>query len=61
MGEKNLNSCLNRTNDLVTNKNCTEPVRLWKRLQINEQNFSLVLFIVSLSIVLGKIYINYGK
>ncbi|XP_033193150.1 ADP-ribosylation factor-like protein 6-interacting protein 6 [Bombus vosnesenskii] len=61
MGEKNLNSRLNRTNDLVTNKNCAAPVRLWKRLQINEQNFSLVLFIVSLSIVLGKIYINYGS
>ncbi|XP_071869315.1 ADP-ribosylation factor-like protein 6-interacting protein 6 [Bombus fervidus] len=61
MGEKNLNSRLNRTNDLVTNKNCTVPVRLWKRLQINEQNFSLVLFMVSLSIVLGKIYINYGS
>lgn len=61
MGEKKLNSHLCRTDNLMTGKNYTVPVRLWERLQINERNFSFLLFIISLTIVLGKIYINYGK
>lgn len=61
MGEKKFNFRLNKTNDLVTNKNCIVLMRLWERLQMNEWNFICLLFIVSLSIVLGKLYINYGS
>ncbi|KOX78852.1 ADP-ribosylation factor-like protein 6-interacting protein 6 [Melipona quadrifasciata] len=61
MGEKKLNSHLYRTDGLMTGKNYTVPVRLWERLQINERSFSFLLFIISLTIVLGKIYINYGS
>lgn len=61
MGEKKFNFRLNKTNDLETNKNCIVLMRLWERLQMNEWNFICLLFIVSLSIVLGKLYINYGK
>ncbi|XP_078035393.1 uncharacterized protein LOC144469243 isoform X1 [Augochlora pura] len=36
-------------------------VRLWDKLQINEWTFILFLFFMSLTIVLGKLYINYGN
>ena len=61
MTEKELYLFSNGTRESVTNKNYTAPVRLWRKLQINEWIFSCLLFIMSLSIVLGKLYINYGN
>ena len=59
MAEKKLNVHLNGTNDLARNKD-SEPARLWRQIQLNERSCSFLLFVMSLSIVLGKLYINYG-
>ncbi|XP_076547439.1 uncharacterized protein LOC117602688 isoform X2 [Osmia lignaria lignaria] len=61
MTEKELYLFSNGTRESVINKNYTAPVRLWRKLQINEWIFSCLLFIMSLSIVLGKLYINYDS
>ncbi|XP_076638192.1 uncharacterized protein LOC143350167 [Colletes latitarsis] len=61
MIEKKSDLYLNGNNKLVQNENYTAPVRLWNKLQINERTFSCLLFIMSLSIVLGKLYVNYGN
>ncbi|XP_012139082.2 uncharacterized protein LOC105662318 [Megachile rotundata] len=61
MTEKKLHLYSNGAKELMTNKDYIAPVRLWKKLQINEGTFSCLLFIMSLSIVLGKLYINYGN
>lgn len=37
------------------------PARLWAQIRLNEWTFSLSLFAFSLAIVLGKLYVNYGK
>lgn len=60
MTEKKSNLLSNGIDELARSKN-DEPVRLWKRIHINEWTCSLLLFLMSLSIVLGKLYINYGK
>lgn len=61
MTNKKLDLHLNGTNVTATNKNDAAPMRLWNKLQINEWSFSFLLFLMSLTIVLGKLYINYGK
>lgn len=62
MGEKKLDLRPNGTKVSVTPKDRnTTSTRLWEKLQINEWTFSLLLFLLSLSIVLGKLYINYGS
>ena len=38
----------------------TETSHFWDKIQINEWTFSLFLFVLSLSITVGKLYINYG-
>ncbi|XP_077275231.1 uncharacterized protein LOC143904424 [Temnothorax americanus] len=37
------------------------PARLWTKVRVDEWTFSLSLFAFSLAIVLGKLYVNYGK
>ncbi|XP_011696804.1 PREDICTED: uncharacterized protein LOC105455283 [Wasmannia auropunctata] len=37
------------------------PARFWARIRLDEWTFSLSLFAFSLAIVLGKLYVNYGK
>lgn len=61
MGAEKLDLRSNGTKSLATNESYNAPSRLWKRLQMNEWTFSLLLFLFSLSIVLGKLYINYGS
>ncbi|XP_031833430.1 uncharacterized protein LOC116427337 [Nomia melanderi] len=61
MTNKKLDLHLNGTNVIATNKNYAAPVRLWNKLQINEWTFSFLLFLMSLTVVLGKLYINYGN
>ncbi|XP_017788649.1 PREDICTED: uncharacterized protein LOC108571171 [Habropoda laboriosa] len=61
MDKRKVNLPSNATNNLVTSKNYTKRVGLLERLQINEWTFSCLLFIISLTIVLGKLYINYGS
>ncbi|XP_043255306.1 uncharacterized protein LOC122399041 [Colletes gigas] len=61
MIEKKPDLYLNGSNKLVQNENYTAPVRLWNKLQINERTFSCLLFMMSLSVVLGKLYVNYGN
>ncbi|KAG7204039.1 hypothetical protein KM043_001898 [Ampulex compressa] len=39
----------------------TKQVWLWERIRMNEWTFSLLLFVISLIIVLGKLYTNYGS
>ncbi|XP_076235612.1 uncharacterized protein LOC143180005 [Calliopsis andreniformis] len=51
---------LNRSNEPVESKN-DEPRRLWRKFEINERTCILFLVMLSLSIVLGKLYINYGN
>ncbi|CAL7951193.1 unnamed protein product [Xylocopa violacea] len=60
MGEK-LNLRLNGTKDIVKTKNYITSTRLWDGLQMNERRFISLLITISLSIVLGKLYINYGN
>lgn len=59
MAEKKLHVHLNGTNDLAKNKD-SEPARLWRQIQLNERSCIFLLFVMSLSIVLGKLYSNYG-
>ncbi|XP_076750071.1 uncharacterized protein LOC143422957 [Xylocopa sonorina] len=61
MEEKKLNSRLNGTKNIVKTKNYITSTRLWDGLQMNEGRFIFLLLIISLSIVLGKSYINYGN
>ncbi|XP_076165704.1 uncharacterized protein LOC143145827 [Ptiloglossa arizonensis] len=61
MVEKKLDLYSNGTNKLVKDKNCATPARIWKKFQINEWTFSFLLFVMSVSIVLGKLYVNYGN
>ncbi|KZC06436.1 PREDICTED: uncharacterized protein LOC107194945 [Dufourea novaeangliae] len=62
MAEKKSELHLNGTNEIATrHKNYAAPVRLWRKLQINEWTFIFLLFIMSLTIFLGKLYINYGN
>ncbi|XP_076283566.1 uncharacterized protein LOC143210531 isoform X2 [Lasioglossum baleicum] len=60
MAETKSDLHLNGANVTVTEKTCAAPVRLRDKLQINEWSFILLLFVMSLSIFLGKLYINYG-
>jgi len=38
-----------------------EPAMSARRIRLNEWTFSLSLLVLSLSIVLGKLYVNYGE
>jgi len=38
-----------------------EPATSARRIRLNEWTFSLTLLALSLSIVLGKLYVNYGE
>ncbi|XP_072749424.1 uncharacterized protein [Anoplolepis gracilipes] len=38
-----------------------KPARFWTKVRLNEWTFSLSLLALSLSIVIGKLYANYGK
>jgi len=38
-----------------------EPAMSARRIRLNEWTFSLSLLALSLSIVLGKLYVNYGE
>lgn len=60
MAEKKLDVHLNGTNELARNKD-SEPARLWRQIELNERSCSFLLFVMSLSIVLGKLYVNYGE
>ena len=59
MAEKKLDVHSNGTNELAKNKD-SEPARLWRQIELNERSCSFLLFVMSLSIVLAKLYINYG-
>ena len=59
MAEKKLDVRLNGTNELTKNKD-SERARLWRQIELNERSCSFLLFVMSLSIVLAKLYINYG-
>lgn len=61
MGERKFDLSSNVANNLATSKNYMKRVRLLEKLEINEWTFSFLLFVFSLSIVLGKLYINYGN
>ncbi|KYN01266.1 hypothetical protein ALC62_07885 [Cyphomyrmex costatus] len=37
------------------------PARLWSKIRMNEWTFSLTLFTFSLAIIVGKLFMNYGK
>ncbi|XP_012226348.1 uncharacterized protein [Linepithema humile] len=37
------------------------PARFWRKIHMNEWTFSLSLLVFSFSIVLGKLFTNYGK
>ncbi|XP_011261639.1 uncharacterized protein LOC105254573 isoform X2 [Camponotus floridanus] len=38
-----------------------KPTRFWTKIHLNEWTFSLSLLVLSLFIVIGKLYANYGK
>lgn len=39
-----------------------DPIkRLWRRLRFDEWTFTLLLFLFSSSIVLGKLFLNHGE
>ncbi|XP_076666708.1 uncharacterized protein LOC143368176 [Andrena cerasifolii] len=59
MAEKKLDVHLNGTNELARNKD-SKPARLWRQIELNERSCSFLLLVMSLSIVLGKLYTNYG-
>ncbi|XP_033328052.1 ADP-ribosylation factor-like protein 6-interacting protein 6 isoform X2 [Megalopta genalis] len=59
MAEKKSDLHLNGKNVIERRNNYAAPVRLWDKLEINEWTFSLFLFVMSLTIVLGKLYMNY--
>ncbi|XP_033328051.1 uncharacterized protein LOC117221311 isoform X1 [Megalopta genalis] len=61
MAEKKSDLHLNGKNVIERRNNYAAPVRLWDKLEINEWTFSLFLFVMSLTIVLGKLYMNYGN
>ncbi|XP_076657030.1 uncharacterized protein LOC143361487 isoform X2 [Halictus rubicundus] len=60
MAETKSDFHLNGTNVTATEKNYAAPVRLQNEQQINDRTFSRLIFLMSLSIFLGKLYINYG-
>lgn len=48
----------NRVGDEIRKE---EPARFWTKIRLNEWTFSLSLLGLSLSIVIGKLYANYGE
>ncbi|XP_070166474.1 uncharacterized protein [Polyergus mexicanus] len=51
----------NGSGNLVGDIRKDEPARFWTKIRLNEWTFSLSLLGLSLSIVIGKLYANYGK
>lgn len=51
----------NGSGNLVGDIRKEEPARFWTKIRLNEWTFSLSLLGLSLSIVIGKLYANYGE